>query len=228
MDLAGVDIQLNTAVTKGYVESSDFEVVIIATGATPFRPDKDLTMEISEDIQTVDAWQILRDEVKTGSNVVIADWQCDWVGVGLAEKLARDGCTVKLCINGETLAQNLQLYLRTYWAGVLHKLGVEVIPYARLFGADGDAVYFYHNGSGEPILCEGTDTLVLAQGHKPETSLEQALRGMDIDIRLVGDCLSPRTAEEAIYEGYMVARSLTSAPEGQGVPGVVCSEVRCG
>ena len=134
---------------------------------------------------------------------------------GLAEKLARDGCKVRLCVNGETLAQNLQMYLRTYWAGVLHRLGVKVIPNARLVGADGDIVYFYHNGSGEPILCEGTDTLVLAQGHKSETSLEQALRGMDIDTRLVGDCLSPRTAEEAIYEGYMVARSLTSAPEGQ-------------
>ena len=144
--------------------------------------------------------------------MVIADWQCDWVGVGVAEKLARDGCIVRLCINGETLAQNLQLYLRTYWAGVLHKLGVKVIPYARLVGADGDTVYFYHNGSGEPILCEGTDTLVLAQGHKPETSLEQALRGMDIDTRLVGDCLSPRSAEEAIYEGYMAARSLKMRP----------------
>ncbi len=122
MDLAGVDIQLNTAVTKDYVENGDFEVVIIATGATPFHPDKDLTMEISEDMQAVDAWQVLRDEVKTGSNVVIADWRCDWVGVGLAEKLVRDGCKVRLCVNGETLAQNLQLYLRTYWAGVLYKL----------------------------------------------------------------------------------------------------------
>jgi len=212
MDLAGVDIQLNTAVTKDYVENSDFDAIIIATGATPFRPDKDLTIEISNDMQAVDAWQILRDEVKTGSNVVIADWGCDWVGVGLAEKLARDGCRVKLCINGETLAQNLQLYLRTYWAGALHKLGVEVIPYARLAGADSDTVYFYHNGSGEPIVCEGIDTLVLAQGHKSETSLEQALRGMDIDTHLVGDCLSPRSAEEAIYEAYIVARSLTSAP----------------
>ncbi len=209
LDLAGVDIQLNTTVTKGYVENSNFDVVIIATGATPFRPDKDLVMEISEDVHAVDAWQVLRDEVKVGANVVIADWRCDWIGVGLAEKLARDGCSVKLCIDGETLGQNLQLYLRTYWAGVIHKLGVQVIPYARLFAAIGDTVYFYHNGSGEPILCEGTDTLVIAQGHKPETSLEQALCGLDIEIHLVGDCLSPRSAEEAIYEGLMAARNVS-------------------
>ena len=53
----------------------------------------------------------------------------------------------------------------------------------------------------------------LAQGHKSETSLEQALRDIDIDTHLVGDCLSPRSAEEAIYEAYIVARSLTSAAD---------------
>ncbi len=207
MNTAGVNVQLDTTVTKDYVENNKFDVVIIATGATPFRPDKDLLMEVSEDVHTVDAWQVLRDEVDTGTNVVIADWRCDWIGVGLAEKLALDGCSVKLCINGETLAQNLQLYLRTHWAGVIHKLGVQVIPYARLFGAIGNTVYFHHNASGEPILCEGTDTLVMAQGHKPETSLELALCGLSVETHLIGDCLSPRSAEEAIYEGFMAARN---------------------
>ncbi|MFT5483987.1 MAG: 2,4-dienoyl-CoA reductase-like NADH-dependent reductase (Old Yellow Enzyme family) [Halieaceae bacterium] len=208
MFLAGVDVQLNTKVTKEYVERSQPDAVIIATGALPFRPDRDLAMEISEDVHVVDAWQVLRDEVEVGKNVVIADWRCDWVGVGVAEKLARAGCSVTLCFNGETLGQNLQLYLRTYWAGVMHKLAVQVIPYARLFGAAGDTVYFYHNGSGEPILCGDTNTLVMAQGHKPETSLEQALLGVDVETYIVGDCLSPRSAEEAVFEGLTAAREV--------------------
>jgi len=29
-----------------------------------------------------------------------------------------------------------------------------------------------------------------------------------VEIHLVGDCLSPRTAEEAIYEGLMMAREI--------------------
>jgi hypothetical protein len=52
------------------------------------------------------------------------------------------------------------------------------------------------------------DTLVLAQGHQPEIALEESLRGGDLELHLVGDCLSPRTAEEAIYEGLMVARKV--------------------
>ena len=90
----------------------------------------------------------------------------------------------------------------------MHKLGVELIPYARLFGADGDTVYFHHNASGEPIICEGVDTLVIAQGHKQNTTLEEEIRGLGLETHLIGDCLSPRSAEEAVYEGLIAARNV--------------------
>jgi hypothetical protein len=115
---------------------------------------------------------------------------------------------VRLCVDGEMAGQNLQRYLRWHWAGELHKLGVEVVPYARLFGADGDTAYFQHTTSGEPIICENLDTLVIAQGHQPVITLEQDLAEIDIEVHLVGDCLSPRSAEEAVYEGLMAARKV--------------------
>jgi len=204
MDLYGVDIRLNTSVDKSLVETENPDAVIIATGATPYFPD----LEISDETHVVDAWQVLKDEVKPGASVVIADWRCDWVGMGLAEKLARDGLQVRLCVDGEMAGQNLQKYLRWHWAGALHKLGVEVIAYARLFGADGDTAYFQHTTSGEPIICEEMDTLVIAQGHQSVLTLEQELAGCDVEVHLVGDCLSPRSAEEAVYEGLMIARSI--------------------
>ena len=205
---AGVHIRLNTAVDRALIEKEQPDAVIIATGATPFRPELEIGMDISDNLHAVDAWQRLRGDGNPGSNVVVADWRCDWVGLGVAEKLVLEGSKVRLYIDGETLGQNLQLYLRTYWAGVMHKLGVQVIPYARLFGADGDTVYFHHNGSGEPIICEGVDTLVIAQGHKQNTVLEDEIRALDIETHLVGDCLSPRSAEEAVYEGLVAAREV--------------------
>jgi 2,4-dienoyl-CoA reductase-like NADH-dependent reductase (Old Yellow Enzyme family)/thioredoxin reductase len=205
---AGVQIRLNTLVDRALLEQERPDAVIIATGATPFRPEKEIGMEISDDVHAVDAWQILRDEVEPGKNVVVADWRCDWVGLGVAQKLAQDGSMVRLCIDGETLGQNLQLYLRTHWAGVMHKLGVQVIPYARLYGADGDTVYFHHNASGEAIICEDVDTLVIAQGHKQNTTLEDEIQDLGIETHLIGDCLSPRSAEEAVYEGLITARQV--------------------
>ncbi len=208
MILAGVQVRTSTPVDCTLIEEEQPDAVIIATGATPFHPESEIDMEISDDIHTVDAWQVLRDEVETGSHVVIADWRCDWVGLGVAEKLAREGCSVRLCFDGETLGQNLQLYLRTHWAGIMYKLGVQMIPYARLFGAIGDTVYFHHNASGEPIECEGVDTLVIAQGHRQNTALEDEIHDLGLETYLVGDCLSPRSAEEAVYEGLIVARKV--------------------
>jgi 2,4-dienoyl-CoA reductase-like NADH-dependent reductase (Old Yellow Enzyme family) len=204
MEQVGVELRLNTAVDAALIDDEKPDAVIIATGATPFACDA----EITADAHAVEAWQVLRGEVKIGNSVVIADWRCDWIGVGMAEKLALDGCHVRLAVSGTHAGQNLQMYIRDNWAGKLHRLGVKVIPYARLYGADEDTAYFHHMASGDPIVCEGMDTLVLAQGHQPAIALEESLRGRDLEIHLVGDCLSPRTAEEAIYEGLMVARKV--------------------
>jgi 2,4-dienoyl-CoA reductase-like NADH-dependent reductase (Old Yellow Enzyme family) len=89
MELAGVEVRLNTAVDVTLIDDEKPDAVIIATGATPFACDA----EIADGTDVVEAWQVLRGEVKTGNSVVIADWRCDWIGVGLAEKLARETAT---------------------------------------------------------------------------------------------------------------------------------------
>ena len=38
-------------------------------------------------------------------------------------------------------------------------------------------------------------------GHEPETTLEDALEGFAGEVHVIGDCLAPRTAEEAVLEG---------------------------
>jgi pyruvate/2-oxoglutarate dehydrogenase complex dihydrolipoamide dehydrogenase (E3) component len=177
------------------------EVVILATGARPRRPP----IEGAETAHVVDAWQVLREEVNVGASVVVADWRCDWIGLGIAEKLARAGCRVRLAVNGYVPGLTIPQYVRDQWNGVLHKLGVEVIAYSRLYGADGDTVYLQHTASGEPVICEGVDTLVLAQGHEQDSGLAEALADWPGELHRIGDCLAPRTAEEAVLEGLRAA-----------------------
>ena len=112
-----------------------------------------------------------------------------------------DGCHVRLAVNGVTAGQTIPQYARDVWLGKLHALGVAITPYARLFGVDEDSAYFQHTLSGEPIIFQETDTLVTALGHRAETQLADALQDCEVEMHLIGDCLSPRTVEEAVLEG---------------------------
>ena len=197
MAIAGVSVQRNTDVTAEFVARHAPDALILATGAGPRAPE----IEGGEDAHVVDAWQVVRGEANVGARVVVADWRCDWIGLGVAEKLARDGCAVTLAVNGYMAGQMLQIYMRDPWVGTLHSLGVEVVPYARLFGADGDTVYLQHTASGEPIVLDGIDTLVTAHAHKADTALGESLAGWEGEVHRVGDCLAPRTCEEAVLEG---------------------------
>ena len=85
---------------------------------------------------------------------------------------------------------------------------MEIITHVRLVGVDAEDAYFQHTLSGEPVLLEAVDTLVTALGHNPNTELEQALNELAIPHHVIGDSLSPRTAEEAILEGLKIGTSL--------------------
>jgi len=180
------------------------DVVILATGATPYVPE----LPVDDSIQVVDAWQILRKEVKPGRRVVIADWRGDWIAPGLAEMLVKDGSLVELALNGTNPGAMLPLYVRDNIAAELHKLQVRVTPYARVYGTDSRTIYMQHTASGEPIIFEDMDMLILCLGHRPVDGLKRDLKGLGIEVHMVGDCLAPRTAEEAVYDGLKIGAAL--------------------
>ncbi|MFO0997107.1 MAG: FAD-dependent oxidoreductase [Alphaproteobacteria bacterium] len=181
------------------------DTVILATGARP----APLRLEGGiEGAHVLDAWQVLKGQANVGGSVVVADWRCDWVGLGLAEMLAREGRQVRLCLNGYVPGETIQQYVRDPWIGTLHRLGVEIVPMMRLMGADAESVYFEHTTSAEPVVFEGIETLVTSYPREIENDLESALQGWEGQVIPIGDCLAPRTAEEAVIEGLKAAWTL--------------------
>lgn len=202
--VAGITVRTATKVDRTLIDREAPDAIIVATGATPFWP----TFVQDGDMQVVDAWQVLKGEVAVGQSVLVVDWRCDWIGIGIAELLARQGSAVRLAVSSEMAGKTIPSYVRDSSVATLHSLGVPVMPYARLYGCDTGTVYLQHTVSGEPIIVEDIDTLVLCHGHASDLSLPDALNGMDRETHIIGDCFAPRTAEEAIYEAVKVASAI--------------------
>ena len=197
MDIHGVTVHKGVEVTPAMIDGENPDSIIVATGAEPQLPE----IEGLDDAHVVDSWTVIRGEANVGHAVVIWDWRSDWVGLGLAQMLAQNGCSVRLAVNGIVAGERIPSMVRDYAVGQLHKLGVEVVPYVRLFGTDADTVYFQHVTSGEPVIMEDVDTLVSHHAPRRNASLAEALSASGRAVMMIGDCLNPRTAEEAVLEG---------------------------
>jgi hypothetical protein len=158
----------------------------------------------------LDAWDVIGTGGGTipKGEIVVADWRGDWTGLGVAEQLAREGRKVTLCVNGYAAGENLQQFTRIAMLRAATEAKVRIIPHTRLFGADDDTVYLVNTLTGEPIILDGIDGLVLALGHTQNDTLLTALDATGIPHTGVGDCLAPRTVEEAVLDGLRAATAI--------------------
>lgn len=196
-----VPLRLNTRVNRALIQELVPDAVIIATGAQPYaRPIE------GEGAYVLRAVDVLTGSTKPRGRVVIADWRCDQLGIGLALQLAQQGHPVRLAVAGSCAGQNLQQYLRVVLLGRLHDAGIEIIPQARIYGADADTAWFLHTANEAPITLEDTDSLILAEGHVADRALERELSDLGLPTLVIGDALQGRTAEEAVFEGYSLTR----------------------
>jgi 2,4-dienoyl-CoA reductase-like NADH-dependent reductase (Old Yellow Enzyme family)/thioredoxin reductase len=205
---AGARIVTGTRVDLDLVRCEQPDAVVLATGARPRR----LPFETEGAPRVLDAWQLLTATDLPGGTIAVVDWRCDWIGLGVAELLARRGRRVHLCVNGYMPGQRLQQYVRDTWLATVHRLGIDVVPLVRLVGVDEQTVYLEHTTAGDLVTLEDIDGVVLAHGHESVTELLRPLVDAAITVHAIGDCVAPRTVEEAVLEGLQAATSLERAP----------------
>ena len=200
---AGVKIATGVRADAAYVRASRAQVVIVATGATPYTPP----LEVNGSPRMVQAWDVIRDAAAVpAGTVVVADFRSDWLGLGVATLLAGRGCRVTLAVTGAMAGQRCQQYVRDQMTAAARRAHVTILPTTRLFGADESAVYLQDGLTEEAVVVEDAVALVLAQGHLPADSLLLELEAdaaTDAAYRVLaaGDVQSPRTIEEAVLEG---------------------------
>lgn len=198
---ACVNVRLRTKVDTAFVRDFDADTVVVATGATERRP----CFLGAESESVLSVTDLLDGRARPGGHVVIADATCDWIGLGLAEKLAKDGHRVTLASSGYMAGEIVQKYVRDDWIGRLHRLGVHIDPMLGLAGFDDGTAYFQHLASRESVEIGDVDSLVPVLARQPCRALSDDLLSMNLVHSAVGDCASPRSAEEAILEGWEVA-----------------------
>lgn len=201
MSKQDINIQLNTRVDLAMVQTEAADVVVLATGATPYAQP----IEADDSIVKMNAWQYLQGTAPQGKSVLITDWRCDWVAPGIAELLVKQGFDVSIAINGLCLGETLPLYVRDELTATAQRLGIKLLPNARLYGYDNGTVYLQHNTSAEALELEGIDTIIACDGQIALDELGDAIEDLGMVLHRIGDCNTPRTAEEAMYEGLKVA-----------------------
>jgi 2,4-dienoyl-CoA reductase-like NADH-dependent reductase (Old Yellow Enzyme family)/thioredoxin reductase len=202
---AGVSVRLRATVDLAAVRAQSPDLVVVATGARPYRPP----LELMDAPWIADAWDVIRQpEIAPAGKIVVADARGDWVGLGTARLLAAAGHEVTLAVRGYAAGESLQQYVRDRLLAAIARQRITVLPLVRPYGADDDTVYLQHVLTEEPVLVEGVAGLVLACGAAPARDLLDTLEQAGLPTIGVGDCLAPRTVEEAVLEGLVAATGI--------------------
>jgi hypothetical protein len=97
-------------------------------------------------------------------------------------------------------------YRRNLYLQRLYRAGVHVLQHHALAGAADGHVELENVFARELRLHLPADLLVLAQGRIPDDALAAQLVEAGLRVEEAGDCLSPRSLEEAVLEGTLAAR----------------------
>ncbi len=183
-------------------EARAADAVVVATGARQYR-DEELELD---GVEVVGSWDVLAGHVPGGEEVAIADWGGDPSGLDAAEVLAAAGKDVTLVVASVAVGELVHQYRRNLYLRRLYRAGVAIEHHLRL-DSSGDGVVRFRNVFASELVTElRTDALVLAVGRVPEGSLAATFAASGVSFEEAGDCLSPRSLEEAVLEGTLASR----------------------
>lgn len=196
----GVKCHLNVEVTLDVVKKHNPDVVILATGATPIMPD---IAGLDRSILYSFADVFNHDETAKKNTVVVGGGA---IGCEIALHLSESGCPVTIVEQLPRLGGQLESVTRKVLLEKLEKGNVRILVGHRLVRGEANGVIVVGDGGRESRV--ETERVVMAVGSKPEDALYDQIKSLGTVVYQIGDCLEPRSAKTAIYEGAVIGRTI--------------------
>lgn len=196
----GVKCHFNHQVTVDTVKTHDPDVVILATGSVPSFPpvdgiDKEMVVPFTE---------VLNGQQTIQKKVVVVGGGA--TGCEVALHLLENGCRVTIIEMLPEIAKRLESMTRKLLLKRLEENHAEIMTGCKLLRIEDDGVDVL-DGDGERVFVEA-ERVVIAAGSHPDDSLFDQIKSMGYEVHQIGDCLQPRSAKAAIYEGAVLGRSI--------------------
>ncbi len=200
MELLGVEVHMNTEVTKEMVLAGDYDTVIVATGSTP------KVFKLGDDEKVYTAADVLTGAKDPGNKTVIVGGGL--VGLELALDLADKGKDVTvveamdklLAVNGPICSANKEMLLE-----LIPFKGVQSVCGAKVTGYNGGKLTYVKDGQEAALEA---DSVILAVGYKEENSLYQELQFEVPSLYLLGDAKNVSNIMYAIWDAFEVANHI--------------------
>ena len=204
LELLEIPVHMNTAVDAELLKSLKPDAVILAVGSYAIMPKWLEGVDHEKSVSCIDA---LMGNKPVGQNVVIVGG--GMTGCELGYDLAREGKKVQIVemapdilMAGPPMPIANGMHLRM----LLGATGVELLTSTKI-AAINDEGAVVETADGEKKTLPA-DTVILAMGLRPLSSLAADLRGEGMEIFEIGDGRQVVNIMNAVWDGYEVAKNL--------------------
>lgn len=201
---SNINVQLGKTATAQEITESKPDAIICATGSRPYTP----AIEGIDDPRIIMSDDLFIATKKVGENVLVFDFGGDWPGMEAAIYLAEKDHQVTLISSRLHIGETVHQYLRNEYLKKLYNLNVTLLPHYDIGAIKKDHVIIRNLFTQQKQELTNWDSIVLSLGRIPNTELFEEMKGHAPIVKQIGDCLGPRTIEEATHEGMMSAISL--------------------